>query len=394
MWKKTFESEFAKTIVPLVALLGAWLMWKSDAAPAAVHDVVVDMRNADRNELDLQMLTRNYYEELNVVDRGRWSYNKNFVKRMLALVGVEMNQSAEDKAGNYVRITESGATRPGREYVEYELIPNTDIIWRGLPLKINQWGMRDKEYELKRPANTFRIALAGASNSMGHGVAVEHAYPEVLEAMLNENIGKETGTTFEVLNFSVAGYTLLDDLYILENIAIDFEPNLMIIVGTQHDLRWRVSQDVSARTMKGLDLNFDFVNEAVAQAKLQPGDSELQVRRRLKPFSDMIVGGVFVHLKKFAEEHGLHAMAIHLHLRTVPVDDMLRRQADLSEQMNMSTLRIFDALVGKDPDDVYIEITDQHPTEYGHRLIAEELYQDMLSEPAIGDLIRPKAGPN
>jgi hypothetical protein len=103
--------------------------------------------------------------------------------------------------------------------------------------------------------------------------------------------------------------------------------------------------------------------------------------------------GVLNHIKQFADERGVPAMAIHLHLRTVPVDDMLQQQADLSELAGLPTIRIFEALVGEDPDEVFVSVTDQHPTRYGHGRIAEELLRKMMDHPQIGPIIRQEVDP-
>ena len=390
MWKSIGESELVKAAAQLVVLLSAWLWWKADAAPAAMRDLVYDMRNEGRNELDLQLLTRNYYEELIEVDRSRWAFNKHFGRMVLTLLGRDP-KSQERMAENCVRITETIASRPAPEYLEYELVPNTDITWRGHPLHVNAFGMRDREYPQTPPPGALRIAIIEASNGMGMNVAIEDAFPDVLEVKLNELVPAGTERTFEVLNFSIAGYSLLDRLYVIDARMAAFEPDMIILVATQEDLRWAVNTDVAKRATDGLDLYFDFVIDNVSQANVKPNDSVIQARRRLNPVTSAIVSGVFERFGRICQRRQVTGAIMQLYLRTVGGDEKMQQQGELAEQFGLPVFHV-DALVGEKPEEVYVHVSDLHPTPYGHRLIAELLLRQMLEDPTIGPMIQQHAG--
>lgn len=62
---------------------------------------------------------------------------------------------------------------------------------------INSLGFRDREYEVVKPDNAYRIFVLGDSFTFGWGVNNGEAYPEVLERELD---ALYNATTFEVLN--------------------------------------------------------------------------------------------------------------------------------------------------------------------------------------------------
>ena len=70
-------------------------------------------------------------------------------------------------------------------------------------VKINKDGFRDQDFELMKPANTFRIEFVGDSVVFGYGLNNEDSLPKQLETKLNE-----AGPTrhVEVLNLGVSGY--------------------------------------------------------------------------------------------------------------------------------------------------------------------------------------------
>jgi len=90
----------------------------------------------------------------------------------------------------------------------------------------NTKGLRDFEYSLEKPLNTFRILLLGDSVAYGVGVTINKTYAKVLEKMLNNN----SIIRFEVLNGGVGGYNTYQEYLWLEHIGSIYNPD-MIIVG-------------------------------------------------------------------------------------------------------------------------------------------------------------------
>ncbi|MDI6826368.1 MAG: hypothetical protein QMD36_04220 [Candidatus Aenigmarchaeota archaeon] len=110
------------------------------------------------------------------------------------------------------------------------MIPNHEGIYDGglicIPstkIKINSNGLRDYEYSIKKPNNTFRIIVLGDSHAMGMGVELNETYPRVLERMLNPNHRK-----YEVLNFGVHGYNLIQKIELLKIKGLTYEPDMIL----------------------------------------------------------------------------------------------------------------------------------------------------------------------
>lgn len=69
--------------------------------------------------------------------------------------------------------------------LNYELVPSSTGMYKGISFRTNRWGMWDREYALKPAPGTFRIALIGASFSMGAGLAEQKTHEALLENRLN-----------------------------------------------------------------------------------------------------------------------------------------------------------------------------------------------------------------
>ncbi len=93
------------------------------------------------------------------------------------------------------------------DFLQFDLKPNFDAMFFGQHYTTNSQGMRDREYDLEKPAGVYRIVLLGSSIDMGWGVATPDTYENLLENWLNaEATRRGLSRRFEVLNFAVAAY--------------------------------------------------------------------------------------------------------------------------------------------------------------------------------------------
>jgi hypothetical protein len=116
--------------------------------------------------------------------------------------------------------------RAENDSILWEIKPNLDTVFKFSHFSTNSLGMRDKEYSLTKPANTKRIVVIGDSFAMGSGVSDSENYPTVLEELLGDNY---KDINIEVLNFGVGGYGLRNYVAVLNEKAMAFDPDLVLI---------------------------------------------------------------------------------------------------------------------------------------------------------------------
>ena len=89
--------------------------------------------------------------------------------------------------------------------LQFELKPNTYSIWQGAKTYINSKGLRDKEYKIPKPDNTFRIIGLGDSVTFGASIDQNDTFLNLIEHELNNYYDKN----IEVLNAGVSAYNSL-----------------------------------------------------------------------------------------------------------------------------------------------------------------------------------------
>jgi lysophospholipase L1-like esterase len=107
--------------------------------------------------------------------------------------------------------------------LRYELVPGSEDG----TTRISSHGLRDREYTIRKPPGTFRIACIGDSICYGLRVGQEDTFPSFLEEALALTADKE-GQKVEVLNFGVTGYGFAQ---IMEHLRVNvqrFDPDLVI----------------------------------------------------------------------------------------------------------------------------------------------------------------------
>ncbi len=137
------------------------------------------------------------------------------------------NAFSVTKMNSVHKIGVSGMIRPSI-YPEliYELKPHLDTYFHLVPFRTNASGMRDKEYPLAKPRDTYRVALVGDSFVLPSGVAIEEAFHTRIEDRLNR---EQSHRHYEFINFGVAGYSLRQYRAVIEHRVRKYTPNLIIL---------------------------------------------------------------------------------------------------------------------------------------------------------------------
>jgi lysophospholipase L1-like esterase len=140
----------------------------------------------------------------------------------LAIIAVEIwvRWSWDDRQG-----------RPGFFLSDPELgqrlAPNYQGWFAGVPVRINALGFRDdRDFELEKPRDGFRILVFGDSVTFGHGARIDTTYPALLERRLRE---WRPERAWQVWNLGVPGYATSQELAYLKRVAPAYRPDLVVV---------------------------------------------------------------------------------------------------------------------------------------------------------------------
>jgi hypothetical protein len=327
--------------------------------------VVARLHGDVLNARDLALQRRGYYEELDVNRTENWQWH-----------------TAEDPEGWRAGDKVFFHARP--DFLLRDIVPMVSTTLGSVPITSNHLGMRDREYESTKPANTYRIELLGASNDMGFGVKDNQTYENVVEDDLNQRPPSPQYSRYEILNLSVAADSILQRVLRLEQVGFALQPDAAILSVAAADMQF-----LPAHLRKALIAGIktppeyrDIVESVVRKAGVNGRMPPVMIERRLQPYVNELCRWSFQRFAEQCAQRGVRPLVMY---RPAPADfsglessvrnDLLglARSAGL-EVIDLSTA--FDSVT--DRSSLILAKWDDHTTVLGHRLLAEKLYDELV----------------
>ena len=348
------------TVVSLLALIGVSVESVHLQFGAKLATTIHSLRSGHLSRLDTAKLERGYYENLLSVDRFNSQLWEVYTK----------------KPANWLDVQNAGLKRFTGDFAQTELVPSFVSQTPYGTLSVNRWGMRDQDHELTPPANTYRIAMLGASSVMGWGVGDGETFEALVESRLNRERASVADTSYEMLNFAVPGYQPPQQLTALDK-ALTFSPNAVIYVATGRELSRAMSYLVEV-VRKEIAIPYEPLRDIVRKAGLDPSMDEASSLRRLEPFSIEILSSTYRRIVEQTRAHD--AVAVFVFLPQVREGTWQEETAEtlrLAESAGFVVIDMADVYKGQDIAAIRLAEWDDHPNRRGHQLIASRLYDEL-----------------
>jgi hypothetical protein len=383
------------SVLPLLALLLLGNTQLYAPRTPQVATLVASLQGSTLNTRDAALQHKGYYEKLDNQSR----------------MSAQLWSIQAQKPAHWVGLSETEAYVSRKDFTLAGLVPGAHIEFLDRPLSVNRWGMRDRDHALEKPPDTYRIAILGPSHVMGSGLADGETFSSYLEQEL-ERSRNGVGPHFEVLNFGIAGCSLMTQLGVLEENALRFQPDLIVVtdspllantvvnhvlsvVGDGYpipypDLDALVRETgVFALVDPGPAVPFASARSALGALGIQTRMPWREARLRLRLVENDLVRWTLSRVAQVAKEHG--AVGAFLLLDNVgnppatPVAGLEDARA-----AGLVTFDLLDVWQGRDQAALRIAPWDNHPNPQGTRIIAqrlEELMQQHRSELRLEDAL-------
>jgi lysophospholipase L1-like esterase len=241
----------------------------------------------------------------------------------------------------------------------------------------NSHAMRDREYTLEKPAGTYRIAITGASHTMGTGVGDLESFENLVEDRLNAPDGRR----YELLNFAVGGYGPLSRLHDLEHRALQFEPDAFMLVGI-NDIHW-AAKELVFMVIEGHEVPWPGAAAIAREAGLQPGLDELTATSRMRPYREELLRWIYRETVSRCRAEGILPIALFIPQPREEAEETLElvaRQVELAREEGFEVIDITDAFAGFDDySPLRLAPWDGHPNREGHRILAGRFHTGLVA---------------
>jgi hypothetical protein len=331
-------------------------------AQALISDLTVN-RLSDQ---EAALLQKGYYEDLIGVNRFNSQLWEIYSKR----------------PSDWVSIRDTDAVRFTDDNLILELAPSTTIDFNGTSMSTNRWGMRDQDYEMIPAPNTYRVALTGPSFVMGYGVADDEGFEWLVEDRLNREHAGSQYSQYEILNFAVPGYSAIQNLIVLEEKALGFQPNAIFFMAHQREEE-AVVKYLADRLSVGAELPYPDLMEIARKAGAEPGAPKLETERLLQPVATELLSWTYRHIVEVSRANGILPVWIFMPTLENPLrEEEVIHLHRVAETSGFIVLDLSHAYDNQDPESLVVAYWDKHPNAKGHELIAEDLYRKLQEKAA------------
>ena len=362
----------AMAMAPLFAVWGLAQQPITVRLGPDVAQVIQSARSSELSRRDADQLQRGYYERLVGVNRFNGQLWEVFAR------------AGEGDAPGALRAGDrTGVVRQRPDELQTEMVPDFKGDVSGAPFATNRWGMRDRDYEPVAPPGTWRIAVLGQSYVAGAGVADDQTFENLVERALQSDTTLPRRNR-EVLNFAVVGYSLPQQLLLLQRGRLaPFSPQVLLLVGHPIDLlfttRW-----VQFETVEGREVADDFVAKRVRAAGLRQDMALSEMQKRIGPYRADIVRWALQGIVTEAKKAGMIPVFAFIptpHVR-YGEEDVATLQR-LVRETGFEVIDLADVYDGHDPKTLIVSESDRHPNAEGHRIIAERLTAALRARPHL-----------
>ncbi len=283
-------------------------------------------------------------------------------------------QMNKEQTKDWVKLDDIDIIRASNDILMKELIPSSSTTFKGALLTTNRWGMRDKEYPLLPPPTAVRFAFVGGSIEMGSGVTNDEVFENIVEDNLNGVVAE--GQQIEILNFSVAARSLVQNLYNFEKNILPFKPNYVVFFN--HDREWDAITNVFSKVAMQQKVNsfpYENLNLIAKNEGLTKNMGRAEIKKKLAPYMEEVFTWSYAQIARICKENNIQPVWVNI--PSINPRDSPEPEFDQvfgwAKQAGFYCIDLADVFQNYRKEEVEVAPGDSHPNILGHQLIAKKL---------------------
>ena len=259
--------------------------------------------------------------------------------------------------------------------VVYDFKPAIDSYFKLAHFKTNSYGLRDKEYTIEKPANTFRVAVVGGSFTVPAGVEIDEAFHSLLETRFNR---ENTRLNYEFINFGVSGYRINNKIATLEHKALDYNPDVVLFILDGSQFTQNEQKIFLAKAQKNqffhsfayefLSIKLSSISSSKNQQSLDKNKTDLdQLNRQLGGLYQISTANnvpIFIVILDYDQRH-------------YELSEEIKTVVESNELFYINTIPAFKNM---DISDVVLSKIDAHPNSKANQIFSDTIYRDLTSQ--------------
>lgn len=256
----------------------------------------------------------------------------------------------------------------------------------------NSAGLFDRDYPDARTPGVRRIVWIGDSLSRGLGAPFGEALEPRVEAWLDGGRGGGRGAAggVEVLNLAVEGYRLTQFMKVVDLALPRWRPDVVLVGLSDLSVARIWGHHLACLVHDGIDLEYPFLREIVARARLERDDPPRVADGKLAPFRAEFVRTALATIRASCAAAGVE-LVVALLPAVGESERLLQRFREAREAcaaLGLRQIDLVDTFAGVDDlADWRVSDIDHHPNVAGYERLFEAFAAALERDPATYELL-------
>lgn len=261
--------------------------------------------------------------------------------------------------------------------------PNSRGSLMGVPIAINSKGLRDSEYDYKKPEGVYRILIVGDSLTFGWGVESQDTFSGILEKRLNEqNTLSGKYKEIQVINAGIGNYNTTQELVFLREDGLKYEPDEVMLAHFTNDAEQtqREANNFLTRNFILYASTVSFKNKIIAvfddrrnyeyyYKGLYREAYWAEYQKVLTAFED--------ETKKYEIKLTVLLLPEFHDLVNYQLEDEHQKMVRFFKERGVAVMDSLEVFRGEEGRSFWVASDDSHPNASAHRIIADFLFEKM-----------------
>ena len=179
------------------------------------------------------------------------------------------------------------------------------------------------------------------------------------------------------MNFAVPVYSAVQNLMVLEQKALDFQPKAIFYMAHQREEE-AVVMYMADRLSVGADLPYPGLMDLAHQAGAEPEATKVETESLLQPVGTDMLLWTYRRIVEVSRAHGILPVWIFMPTLENPLrQDEIDHLKQVAGEAGFIVVDLSHAYDNQDLDSLVLAYWDKHPNAKGHSLIAEDLYRKL-----------------
>lgn len=312
---------------------------------------------------------------------------------------LNQNDKAQTEQGYYGKLLEGESNKPsglweirlkrqknykaiGEAYIRTDdlltkiIAPNIHIKGENYSFESNSFGLRDKEYTLKKNPLNCRVALLGGSYEMGAGVSNNEVFEAITEERLNMSNTDSCCKKYEILNFANSGFYLIQQVELCNTKVFDFEPDAVMYCAHNWE-RKRMALTFTALIQQGKDLKYEYLESIKTRSGVKQSMSESEIESRLQPYIYELIKWCYIQIAESCRKHGKNPVWVFVPTTQENFDTAEYEEIkSYAEKLHFTILDLRGAYGSGNINKLQQSEWDSHPNAKGQKKLADKFYEE------------------